>query len=146
MKKIICVLAACAVLGGLWFAERASGKGKGISITDDSATITIELGNIDPFVEGGFSYTGEKVTETVPFDIPVEIAAPGRKQEKQSPKMNIKQIGLDDFVNIVYEENDSSKVAKIQTLPKMNFKNNNDGPARMNDEKKMPKKGNNNKR
>ncbi len=122
------------------FAENKVGKVTGISVDGENATLTVAVGHIDPFAESGFTYTGETFTETVPLDIPVEVVMPHMKDDmpvrqerakmtppnasspnrnvnqevQERPQLEVKKLGIDQLVSIVYAEDGNAGVEKIQ--------------------------------
>lgn len=140
MKKTI-ILSACiaAALCAQSFAENATGKITGISVSDSTASITIAEGVVDPFSNTGFTASGKTITESMPLNVAVEFFRPSPKSDKKvqkdlparpnmqkagnafprAPKMNVKQLHIDQLVSFVYAENDSTVEKILIQAPKI---------------------------
>lgn len=98
MKKNYFVPAlALALVCTPLFAEQKVGRLTGISVTGETATLTIEEGALNPFSQDGFIATNGVFTQTVPLNVAVEFFAPkgpheprpnGALQQKREPKPN----------------------------------------------------------
>ena len=147
MKKTI-IVSACvaAFLCAQSFAENATGKITGISVTDSTATVTIAEGVVDPFSNEGFTASGKTITETIPLDTAVQFFVPAPKRAKapsakeesktakkaparpentakavrpQFPKLSVKQLHIDQLVSFVYAEDDTSVEKILIQAPKL---------------------------
>lgn len=140
MKKTI-ILSACiaAALCAQSFAENATGKITGISVSDSTASITIAEGVVDPFSNTGFTASGKTITESMPLNVAVEFFRPSPKSDKmvqknlparpnmqkagnafpRAPKMSVKQLHIDQLVSFVYAENDSTVEKVLIQAPKI---------------------------